>query len=184
VLLLLKVGHGGAPTKNSAPKTKETSGRAATPAGMSAKLLVSTLLATASVAAASKGYVCPGSPSWVHAYVKVEVLADASCKAVRSEILSRIAMQGKGWHDPHNNGNYSVLDASQDDVLELQRKTGRPGLFTDKLNFVLEPSDADCIIRGCSESQVASHALAVPRARPARPQCAYFVRPPLSAAGV
>lgn len=149
-------------------------------------LSIALLSSTASLTAPSKDYICPGSPSFVHAYVQVEGLAYASCKAVRSEILGRVASQGKGWHDPHNNGNYSVLDSSESDVLELQRTTGWPGLFTDKLTFVLEPSIGACIIRGCSESQVSSHALAEarPRLLALGRTVPYFARLLLSAPGV
>mmetsp|Transcript_10854 Transcript_10854/g.33432 ORF Transcript_10854/g.33432 Transcript_10854/m.33432 type:complete len:171 (-) Transcript_10854:780-1292(-) len=114
------------------------------------------VLVAASFSVPTKGFSCPGSAFPVHASTKVEAIASASCAVVRNEILSRVAKQGQGWHDPHNNGSYSVIDASREDILELKRTTGWPGLFTDKLNFVLEAENAVCVVRGCSESQVFS----------------------------
>jgi len=75
---------------------------------------------------------------------------------VRREILTRILTQGKGWHDPHNNGTYAVLDSSMKDKLVLQRTSGGSGQYTDKVNFVLERAGAGCMLHGCSESQVFS----------------------------
>jgi hypothetical protein len=153
--------------------------------GISVSMLLSVFLCTAATAP-SKDYMCPGSSSFVHAYVKVDALAYANCKAVRSEILSRIASQGQGWHDPHNKGNYSVLDSSQFDILKLQRTTGWPGVFTDKLTFVLEPSGGYCALRGCSESQVPSPepALARPRLLAFGRDSPHPVRLPLPVVGL
>lgn len=100
--------------------------------------------------------VCPGSPSLIHAYTQIEALAQASCAVVRREVLSRIGSEGSGWHDPHNNGVYKVVDQSKKDILALQRTTGGAGKYTDKLNFGLRDAEGGCVIHGCSESQVFS----------------------------
>ena len=56
---------------------------------------------------------CPGSASWVHASAQVEAIADTSCKEVMEEIKARVAGSLAGsWHDPHNDGEYSLLKAS------------------------------------------------------------------------
>ena len=106
--------------------------------------------------ASSPSYTCPGSPSWVHAYAKVDAVAQAPCEAVRAAMQSRIDGQPEQWHDPHNNGTYSVLDASDADTLQLQRRTGNDK-YTDKLTFTFEKASASsCRLLGCSESQVTS----------------------------
>ena len=55
---------------------------------------------------------CPGSPSWVHASAQVEAMADGTCQDVIEEIQARVAGNEDGsWHDPHNGGQYSLLQA-------------------------------------------------------------------------
>ena len=90
---------------------------------MSRKLLAA--LAFAPVVAAN---TCPGSKSLIHASCQVEVTAQASCKDVMAEMQARVAGISTGaWHDPHNNGIYS-LDEHSDDELEFQRVTGADAL--------------------------------------------------------
>mmetsp|Transcript_30358 Transcript_30358/g.56922 ORF Transcript_30358/g.56922 Transcript_30358/m.56922 type:complete len:352 (+) Transcript_30358:61-1116(+) len=119
------------------------------------------LLLAAAPALAAGSASCPGSPmpSLLHASCEVEVKASAPCAAVMAEMEARVAGIRTGtWHDPHNNGNYSVEDKSEN-VLVLKRVTGNK-LFTDKLMFTLEDGTegSTCIIQGCSESQVPSFA--------------------------
>ena len=98
---------------------------------------------------------CPGSSAWVHASAKLVADADDSCDAVKEEMLARVSGQPDRWHDPHNNGTYTLLN-SDDDVLKLQRHTGN-GKYVDKLTFSLSAAaGGGCTLAGCSESQVTS----------------------------
>eukprot|EP00308_Calcidiscus_leptoporus_P016876 CAMPEP_0119354388 /NCGR_PEP_ID=MMETSP1334-20130426/3392_1 /TAXON_ID=127549 /ORGANISM="Calcidiscus leptoporus, Strain RCC1130" /LENGTH=379 /DNA_ID=CAMNT_0007367921 /DNA_START=94 /DNA_END=1233 /DNA_ORIENTATION=- len=103
------------------------------------------------------GYDCPGSPAPLfHASCKVSVSAEATCSSVRTEMLARVNGQYSKWHDPHNNGTYSVTDSSDAGRLSLQRLTGDKK-YTDKINFVFaDDADGSCHVQGCSESQVTS----------------------------
>mmetsp|Transcript_92262 Transcript_92262/g.232025 ORF Transcript_92262/g.232025 Transcript_92262/m.232025 type:complete len:329 (-) Transcript_92262:197-1183(-) len=121
----------------------------------SSPLLLPLLLAAASRRALAAGGVCPGSPSWVHASTRVEVIAKTDCKTVMDEMLARVHGQFKQWHDPHNNGTYKLL-SSQADSLIFSRMTGN-GKYTDKMGFGFHQQDlGQCSISGCSESQVFS----------------------------
>uniref|UniRef100_A0A7S4F3H7 Uncharacterized protein n=1 Tax=Chrysotila carterae TaxID=13221 RepID=A0A7S4F3H7_CHRCT len=75
-------------------------------------------------AALASAYECPGSPAFVHASCKVSVEAHAPCDDVRNEVLSRVKGQYLKWHDPHNNGTYTLTDTGADGSLSLQRVTG------------------------------------------------------------
>lgn len=105
------------------------------------------------------GATCPGSAAAVHAGVKVQVEAAATCKLVMEEMQARIGGQYALWHDPHNNGTYSLVagsNATDGEPLELTRATGNKK-YTDKLTFTFaETGSAQCLIRGCSQSQVNS----------------------------
>lgn len=98
---------------------------------------------------------CPSSPSAVHASCKVSVTANAPCAQVMAEMNARVDGQSTGlWHDPHNNGTYSMLDGAQD-TLDFQRITGNKK-YTDKLRFDFKDAGNKCEISGCSASQVFS----------------------------
>merc|ERR1711862_281268 len=97
---------------------------------------------------------CPGSPSHIHAWAEVEVSVDASCDDVKAEMLARVQGQPAAWYDPHNNGTYTVLDQSSDEI-SLQRVTANKK-YTDKFGFDFNLVDGKCSISGCSESQVFS----------------------------
>mmetsp|Transcript_19097 Transcript_19097/g.62239 ORF Transcript_19097/g.62239 Transcript_19097/m.62239 type:complete len:187 (-) Transcript_19097:327-887(-) len=97
---------------------------------------------------------CPGSSAWIHASCEVEVIAMASCTDVKAEMLARVNGQYAKWHDPHNNGTYSVL--SFGDGLMLKRVTGNK-MYTDRMGFDFKVKGAEtCVVSGCSESQVTS----------------------------
>ena len=103
---------------------------------------------------------CPGSESFIHASCStVAKVPGFSCAQVKEEMLARVAGQKTGkWQDPHNNGTYHVLDASNDRTLLLDRRTGNDK-YTDKMLFSFEDSEAgpkSCTIAACSESQVTS----------------------------
>lgn len=101
-------------------------------------------------------YDCPTSPALSYASCKVTASADKDCDAVRYEMLARVNGQYATWHDPHNNGTYTLLSNSSPSKLELKRLTGDKK-YTDKINFVFEPNaDFGCTVRGCSRSQVFS----------------------------
>lgn len=119
---------------------------------MFAKMVVAVLLVAA---AASE---CPGSAAWVRASARVEVRADQPCSTVVAEMRARVTNQGVVWHDPHNNGTYSILSDrfASDSQLELQRVT-HSKKYTDKLMFTFhKKADNVCYFFGCSESQVFS----------------------------
>lgn len=102
----------------------------------------------------SLGMKCPGSPSWVHASAEVEGIAAASCQDVMEEIKARVTGD---WHDPHNGGQYSLLNESTLE-LDLKRLTGNKR-FTDKMIFTFsdfQGSRPECGIHACSESQIFS----------------------------
>ena len=104
----------------------------------------------------SGDYSCPSSGSPLHASCKTTVEATGLCSAVREEMLARVAGQYATWHDPHNNGTYSVLDKSVSSTLQLQRVTGDKK-YTDKITFTFEDTAAGtCTFQGCSVSQVTS----------------------------
>eukprot|EP00927_Polykrikos_kofoidii_P081888 TRINITY_DN7984_c0_g1_i1.p1 TRINITY_DN7984_c0_g1~~TRINITY_DN7984_c0_g1_i1.p1 ORF type:complete len:187 (+),score=29.93 TRINITY_DN7984_c0_g1_i1:64-624(+) len=114
-------------------------------------------------AGAQAGPECPSSGSFIHASTSVEVvLAKTSCNLVNTEILARIKGQSTGaWHDPHNNGTYS-LDSGPMDLpkVELHRVTGDKK-YTDKMILSCQEqgcSPAGCSVKlsGCSASQVFS----------------------------
>ena len=80
----------------------------------------------------------------------------APCATAFEEMLARVNGQYGNWHDPHNNGTYSVLASQPPGTLALSRRTG-DGKYTDKLTFTFaDASSSTCSIAGCSESQVTS----------------------------
>jgi len=99
---------------------------------------------------------CPGSDAFMHASCQVTLTTTASCTDAKSEIYARVNGQYNVWHDPHNNGTYSVL-SDDSGVLELQRVTGN-GKYTDKMDFTFTDSSSGsgCSLTACSESQVNS----------------------------
>lgn len=108
--------------------------------------------------ALASDYKCPGSSAWIHASCKTKVSASASCEDVKAEMVARVNGQYETWHDPHNNGTYSVTDKDSDgSTLSLKRKTG-DGKYTDKITFAFQDAGASsCDVYGCSESQVTSY---------------------------
>mmetsp|Transcript_10909 Transcript_10909/g.16631 ORF Transcript_10909/g.16631 Transcript_10909/m.16631 type:complete len:162 (-) Transcript_10909:130-615(-) len=97
---------------------------------------------------------CPASDSMVHAGCEMEVQFDNSCSDVQNEILARINGQYSSWHDPHNNGTYT-LQSQTDQQFEMSRLTGDEK-YTDKIIFTFEDSGSGCSVGACSESQVFS----------------------------
>lgn len=99
---------------------------------------------------------CPGSPVAQHAECYVNVFFEGStCANVRKEINSRINGQASGaWTDPHNAGNYTMLDQAGND-LQISRVTG-DGKYTDLIVFQLIQDYSNCRMSACSESQVYS----------------------------
>lgn len=102
---------------------------------------------------------CPGSPALIHAKTTVQGHTTASCDDVATEVEARVAGQWATWHDPHNNGTYTLLQAETlgpTKMLKLKRLTGNK-LYTDKMVLTMQPSSAGgCELAGCSESQVFS----------------------------
>jgi hypothetical protein len=111
--------------------------------------------------------ICPGSPASVHAKCKMEVkFPDTPCANVVEEVKSRLKHQ-LDWMDPHNQGTYKLLSESgkkdgtngqQHDVvlLKASRQTAGNIQYTDLLNIQFSQDKENCMVHGCSESQVTS----------------------------
>ena len=135
--------------RNSITSRLESSAR------IDAKML-SSFFVMGSVATAIQ---CPGSKAWIHhASCQVSVtFTGTSCGEVYGEMTARIAGNG-GWVDPHNAGTYSVMEGSvQGKELHSKRLTGNKK-FTDLQLFEFSEDGGDCVMTGCSESQVTSYA--------------------------
>lgn len=98
---------------------------------------------------------CPGSDAMLHASCQVTTTFESSCATVQSEISKRVAGQYDLWHDPHNNGTYTVT-ATSNTEMQIQRLTGDKK-YTDKMVFTFTSTSAsNCKLEACSESQVTS----------------------------
>jgi len=98
---------------------------------------------------------CPSSSSFIHAGCDLSLDFTDSCADVSAEIEARVAGQYEMWHDPHNNGTYTIASSSAD-FYSLSRTTAN-GQYTDKMNFQLaDSSSGGCTVSACSESQVTS----------------------------
>ena len=68
-------------------------------------------------------------------------------------MIARIQAESTGaWHDPHNNGTYSLVSHSASQV-DTTRLTGDKK-YTDKQTFSFSEGSGSCTISACSESQV------------------------------
>ena len=104
--------------------------------------------------AASVGMTCPPTAAWGPACgMKVTTIAGASCSDVLAEMKARVAGQYASWHDPHNNGTYTVQNYGG--TFSTARVTGN-GKYTDKQIFTLTANTNGCTIEACSRSQVTS----------------------------
>jgi hypothetical protein len=105
----------------------------------------------------SNGSVCPGSGAWIsHASCDMNVAFTDACADVVTEVNARVAGQYADWHDPHNNGTYTIKDASADQM-SLERTTG-DGKYTDKMILTFtDNGSGGCSVGACSESQVTSY---------------------------
>jgi len=66
------------------------------------------------------------------------------CEQVQAEMEARVDGQSTGlWHDPHNNGTYSLIDSDKD-MLDFQPVTGnKKYLFHPRLfHQLLQPPRA------------------------------------------
>lgn len=117
-------------------------------------LRTTTLILAAATAATAMN--CPKSDAIQHAGCQVTVSFTDSCADVQKEITTRINGQYDAWHDPHNNGTYTLTDTTATE-LSASRLTGDQK-YTDKLLFTfIEGADgAGCKVEACSESQVFS----------------------------
>jgi len=111
-----------------------------------------TLLAVG-IAVAAADMTCPSTSAAIACGMKVTTNASASCADVLGEMKARIAGQYGAWHDPHNNGTYSV--ESYGGTFSTSRLTG-DGKYTDKQIFTLTDQNGSCLIEACSRSQVFS----------------------------
>ena len=69
------------------------------------------LLALTTAAARKRADNCPSSKAYIYAWAKVTATFEtASCADVQSEMRARV--DGEGWVDPHNGGNYTLEAAS------------------------------------------------------------------------
>mmetsp|Transcript_10861 Transcript_10861/g.33493 ORF Transcript_10861/g.33493 Transcript_10861/m.33493 type:complete len:186 (-) Transcript_10861:86-643(-) len=112
------------------------------------------LLALTTAAARKRGDNCPSSKAYIYAWAKVTATFEtAACADVQSEMRARV--DGEGWADPHNGGNYT-LEAASATALTASRTTG-DGKYTDEMAFAFEDSaNGGCVVSGCSASQVTS----------------------------
>merc|ERR1712166_1033593 len=117
-----------------------------------ANMMLRTLLAVG-IAVATADMTCPSTPASLACGMKVTTTASASCADVLGEMNARIAGQYGAWHDPHNNGTYSV--ESYGGTFSTSRLTG-DGKYTDKQIFTLTDQSGSCLIEACSRSQVNS----------------------------
>lgn len=97
---------------------------------------------------------CPGTKAPIHAGCQIELVFTNNCSDVRGEIANRIAGQFGKWHDPHNNGTYTVVKADET-MIQLSRETGDKK-FTDLMTFTFTTSADGCAVTACSQSQVFS----------------------------
>lgn len=97
---------------------------------------------------------CPPSSSVQHAGCEVTTTFSNNCDDVKTEINKRVNGQYSEWHDPHNNGTYSI-STSEGDKVDLERITGDLK-YTDKIRFTFFPSTDGCKVEACSQSQVFS----------------------------
>jgi hypothetical protein len=104
--------------------------------------------------AVAMAVTCPKSDSSVHAGCEMEVTFKNSCESVRNEISSRINGQFQAWHDPHNNGTYTLTSSSESQI-SASRLTGDKK-YTDLMIFTFADSATGCTMGACSESQVFS----------------------------
>jgi len=99
--------------------------------------------------------LCPSTaaPLGLACGMRITTTAAASCSTVLSEMKARVNGQYGSWHDPHNNGTYSVQ--TYGGTFSASRVTGN-GQYTDKMIFTLSGSGDTCQIEACSRSQVFS----------------------------
>jgi len=105
--------------------------------------------------ASSNDMLCPSTaaPLGVACGMQITTTAATSCSNVLAEMKARVNGQYGGWHDPHNNGTYSVQ--SFGGTFSASRLTG-DGKYTDKMIFTLIDESSSCKIEACSRSQVFS----------------------------
>eukprot|EP00301_Raphidiophrys_heterophryoidea_P026512 c9174_g1_i1.p1 GENE.c9174_g1_i1~~c9174_g1_i1.p1 ORF type:complete len:173 (-),score=34.15 c9174_g1_i1:111-629(-) len=114
--------------------------------------LSSLLLLAFAVAAALAQ--CPGSPVFMHAKCDMSVtFPTTACADISEEIVLR-GNATNGWYDPHNNGTYTIVSATNV-TIEATRLTG-DGKYTDRMLFTMSNAGAGCSVSACSESQVNS----------------------------
>jgi len=105
-------------------------------------------------APSSAAMTCPPTAAWGPACgMEVTTTAATSCDTVLEEMKARVSGQYAAWHDPHNNGTYSV--ETYGGTFSTKRLTG-DGKYTDKQIFTLTDSSGSCKIEACSRSQVTS----------------------------
>lgn len=107
------------------------------------------------ISACINAMTCPTSDSKMHAGCEVSIEFVDECTTVKKEIEARIFGQYETWHDPHNNGTYS-LTSQDDSQFSISRVTGDLK-YTDKMIFTFTNNVHDgCTVGACSQSQVFS----------------------------
>ena len=132
-------------------------------------------LLAALLAQPSPAPFCPGSPARVmHAGASLTAHFPHSCDTVWAEVSARLRGAG-GWEDPHCQpgkcsppGIYmiertmpaggSAKSPAAPSTLWLNRTTGGPGSYTDRLELKFAVAGSGCQLDACSESQVTSYA--------------------------
>lgn len=99
---------------------------------------------------------CPVSGPLLRAQCKVTATVATRCAFVTAEVRARVEGQRNDWHDPHNNGLYTITkDRPNTGALEMSRTTG-DRLFTDKMILTFTDRGDVCVVDSCSASQVLS----------------------------
>jgi len=93
---------------------------------------------------------CSGSGATEHTMAQMTVDFTDKCSTVAAEVEARV--QGDdGWTDPHNGGNYQMMETNND-YIKLKRRTGN-NKYTDVITFQLTDTDTGCSANACSVSQ-------------------------------
>lgn len=119
------------------------------------------------VATTARGsMICPSTPAWLAAGMRITTVSSFSCDKVMSEMGARVDGQSsfltQAWKDPHENGWYSnkmtsrrVDEHGSRFSFSTSHRTG-DGKHLDNQIFTLTPRGVGCKIEACSRSQIGS----------------------------
>jgi len=93
---------------------------------------------------------CASSGARQHTMAQMTVSFTDSCSDVTKEVIDR-ATGTDGWTDPHNDGNYSMMETNNN-YIKIKRRTGN-NKYTDVITFDLATDGSGCKANVCSVSQ-------------------------------